>query len=67
MQSCQVPLSVWRKLEDGTRKAYAGAMYKFLRYSRINGFLSTREALKGRMLQAARDGQYESPVKALLS
>ena len=59
--------TVWRKLEDGTRKAYAGALYKFLRYSRINGFMAPREALKGRMLHVARDGQYESPFKALLS
>ena len=58
---------VWRKLEDGNRKAYAGALHKFLRYSMTNGFLSPRDALKGRMLQVARDGQYESPVKALLS
>ena len=39
-----------RKPEDGTRKAYTGALYKFLRYSKINGFLSPREALKGHML-----------------
>ena len=58
--------TVWRKLEDGTRKAYAGALYKYLRFSRINGFIAPREALKGRMLQVARDGQYESPIKALL-
>ena len=58
---------MWRKLEDGTRKAYAGALYKFLRYSRINGFLSPFEALQGRLLQPARDGHYESPLKALLS
>ena len=59
--------TMWRRLEDGTRKVYAGALYRFLRYSRVHGFLSPREALKGRMLQVARDGQYESPVKALLS
>ena len=59
--------TAWRKLEDGTRKAYAGALCKFLRYNRINGFMAPREALKGRMLQVARDGQYESPFKALLS
>ena len=59
--------TVWLKLEDGTKKAYAGALYKYLRYSRINGFMVPREALKGRMLQVARDGQYESPIKALLS
>ena len=58
---------VWRNLEDGTQKAYAGALYKYLRYSRINGFMAPREALKGRMLQVARNGQYESPKKALLS
>ena len=51
---------VWRKLEDGTRKAYARALYKFLRCTRNNGFLSPREALTRRMLQVARDGQYES-------
>ena len=51
------------KLEDGTRKR---ALYKFLRYSTINGFMAPREALKGRMLQVTRDGQYESPIKALL-
>ena len=31
---CQMESSyeatVWRKLEDGTRKAYAGALHKFL-------------------------------------
>ena len=59
--------TVWRKLEDGPTKAYTRAPYKFLRYSRINGFLSPREALKGRMLQVARDGQYELPIEALLS
>ena len=56
--------TVWRKREDGTRKAYTGALCKFLRYNRINGFMAPREALKGRMLQLARDGQYESPFKA---
>ena len=34
--------TVWRKPEDGTKKAYTGALYKFLRCSRINGFLSPR-------------------------
>ena len=58
--------TVWRKLEDGTRKAYVGALHKYLRYSRINGFMAPREALKGRMLQVARDDQYESPIKAQL-
>ena len=29
--------------------------------------MAPREALKGRMLEVARDGQYESPIKALLS
>ena len=58
--------TVWRKLEDGTRKAYAGALYKFLRYNRIHGFMAPHEALKGRMLQVARDGQYEAPFKAPL-
>ena len=48
---------VWRKLEDGTRKAYSGALYKYVRYSRINGFMGPCEALKGRMLQVAMDGQ----------
>ena len=46
---------VWGKLEDCTRKAYPGALYRFLRY-RVHAFLSPREELKGRMLQAARDG-----------
>ena len=59
--------TLWRKMEDGTRKAYTGTQYKFLRYGRINGFLSPREALKRRMLQVAKDGQYESPGKAILS
>ena len=59
--------TVWHKLEADTRKAYAGALYKFLRYSKINGFMGPREALKDRMLQVVRDGQYESPIKALLS
>ena len=58
--------TIRRKLEDGTRKVYAGALYKYLRYSRINGFMPQGEAFKGRMLQVARDGQYESPIKALL-
>ena len=64
---CSYKATVWRKLEDGTRKAYAGALYKYLRYSRINGFMAPREALKGRMLQVASDSQYESLIKALLS
>ena len=59
--------TVCRKLEDGTRKAHAGALHKFLRYSTINWFMAPREALKGHMLQVARDGQYESPIKPLLS
>ena len=59
--------TVWREVEDGTGKAYAGALHKLLRYDGINGFMAPREALKGRMLQVARDGRYESPVKALLS
>ena len=46
-------VTVWRKLGDGTKRAYDGALYKFLRYSRINGFHPPREALKGRMLQVA--------------
>ena len=54
----------WHKLEDATRKAYAGALYEYLRYSWINGFMAPREALKGRMLQVATDCQYESPIKA---
>ena len=29
--------------------------------------MAPREVLKGRMLQVARDGQYESPIKALMS
>ena len=29
--------------------------------------MAPREVLKGRMLQVARDGQYESPIKALPS
>ena len=60
-------LYAWRKLEDVTGKAYAGALHNFLRYNRINGFMAPREALKGRMLQVARDGEHESPIKALLS
>ena len=59
--------TVWRNLEDGTTRAYTGALYKFLQFSRINGFLSSREALRGGLLQVARDGQYETPVKVLLS
>ena len=42
-------------------------LYKFLRYNKINGFLSLSEELQGRILQVAKDGQYESPVEALLS
>ena len=41
---CSYEATVWRKLEDGTKKAYIGAFYKFLRCSRINGFPSPREA-----------------------
>ena len=39
--------TVWQKLVDGTRRAYIGAMYKLLRFSRINGFLLPRESLGG--------------------
>ena len=42
--------TIWRKLKDGTRKAYAGALSTYLRYSRINRFMAPREALKGRIL-----------------
>ena len=59
--------TMWRKLEDGTRMAYARALYKFLWFSRINGFMAPGEALKGRTLQVARDDQYESPIKGPLS
>ena len=31
--------SVWRRLEHGTRQAYAGALRDFLRFSRIHGHL----------------------------
>ena len=59
--------TIWHKLEVGTGKAYAGALYKYLRYSRINGLVAPREAIKGRMLQLARDIRYELPIKVLLS
>ena len=36
--------TVWRKLEDGTGKAYAWALYKFLRDIRVRGFLSPRRS-----------------------
>ena len=58
--------TVWQKLEDGTRKAHARALYKFLWYSKVRSFPSPREVLKGRMLHVARDGRYELLVKALL-
>ena len=47
-------------------RGYCTSIYKYLRYSGINGFMAPREALKGRMLQVAKDGRYESPMKALL-
>ena len=34
--------TAWRTLEDGTKNTYVGALYKFLRYSRIHGFLPPR-------------------------
>ena len=57
---------VWQKLDDGTRRAYTGAQYKFLPFSRIDRFLSPCEALMSGLLQVARDGKYETPVKVLL-
>ena len=48
--------TVWRKLENGTQKAYVGALYKLVRYSNINGFMAPREALKECLLQVAKDG-----------
>ena len=34
---------------------------------RVNGFLSPSEALRERLLQVTRDGQYETPFKLLQS
>ena len=58
---------VWGRLEHGTRLGYVAAMQRFLRYSRVHGWLSPREALEGRLLEIARDGYFDGPVKKLLS
>ena len=58
---------VWRRLEHGSRLGYVGAMRQFLSYSRVHGWLSPREALEGRLLEIARDGYFDGPVKKLLS
>ena len=37
----------WGRLEPGTRLGYVAALRQFLRYSRVHGWLSPREALEG--------------------
>ena len=58
---------LWGRLEPGTRLGYVAALWQFLRYSRVHGWLSPREALEGRLLEIARDGYFEGPVKKVLS
>ena len=38
---------LWGRLEPGTRLGYVAAMQQLLRYSRVHGWLSPREALEG--------------------
>ena len=57
---------LWGRLEPGTRLGYVAALRQFLRYSRVHGWLSAREALEGRLLEIARDGYFEGPVKKVL-
>ena len=57
----------WIGLEPGTRLGYVAALRQFFRYSRVHGWLSPREALEGRLLEIARDGYFEGPVKKVLS
>ena len=63
--SCKA--TVWRRLEDGTRRADAGALHQFLRFSRINIFLVAPQGPQRASAKVAREGQYETPVKVLLS
>ena len=58
---------LWGRLEPGTRLGYVAALRQFLGYSRVHGWLSPREALEGRLLEIARDGYFEGPVKKVLS
>ena len=58
---------LWGRLEPGTRLGYVAALRQFLRYSPVHGWLSPREALEGRLLEIARDGYFEGPVKKVLS
>ena len=58
---------LWGRLEPGTRLGYVAALRHFLRYSRVPGWLSPGETLEGRLLEIARDGYFEGPVKKLLS
>ena len=50
---------LWGRLEPGTRLGYVAALRQFLRYSRVHGWFSPREALEGRLLEIARDGYFE--------
>ena len=58
---------LWGRLEPGTRLGYVAALQQFLRYSRVHGWLFPREALEGQLLEIARDGYFEGPVKKVLS
>ena len=58
---------LWGRLEPRTRLWYVAALRQFLRYSRVHGWLSPREALKGQLLEIARDGYFEGLVKKVLS
>ena len=58
---------LWGRLEPGTRLGYVAAMRQFVRYSCVHGWLSPRDTLEGRLLEIARDGYLEGPVKKLLS
>ena len=57
---------LWGRLEPGTRLGYVAALRQFLRYSHVHGWLYWREALEGRLLEIARDGYFEGPVKNVL-
>ena len=58
---------LWGRLEPGTRLGYVAAIWQLLKYSRVHGWLSPREALEGLLLGIARNGYFEGPVKKLLS
>ena len=58
---------LWGRSEPGTRLGYVAALRQFLRYSRVHGWLSPRDTMEERLLEIARDGYFEGPVKKLLS